>query len=135
MAANMAASQLSQFRSGHGIFGRPLAKAAASSLPAYQWWLNFGANVPELQSFAVKVLSQTASSSEAERNWSLFGFVQSKRRCSLKCETMNKMVYIHANTRLLDSINEVDYEEQNADWQLPGSDASDDDGDSSSDSE
>ena len=63
------ASHLSQFRSGHGIFGRPVAKAAASSLPAYQWWLNFGASVPELQSLAIKVLSQTASSSEAERNW------------------------------------------------------------------
>jgi len=131
------ASQLSQFRSGHGIFGRPVAKAAASSLPAYQWWLNFGASVPELQSFAAKVLSQTASSSEAERNWSLFGFIQSKRRGSLKCETLDKMVYIHANTRLIDGVNEVDYEEQNVDWQLDGtgSDAGDSDGDTDSDTE
>ena len=126
------ASQLSKFRSGQGIFGRPVAKAAANSLPAYQWWLNFGASVPELQSFAVKVLSQTASSSEAERNWSLFGFMQSKRRCGLKCETLDKIVYIHANTRLIDGVNEVDYEEQNVDWQLTGSDAGDSDGDSSS---
>ena len=43
------ATQLTQFRSGHGIFGRPVAKAAASTMPAYQWWLNFGASVPELQ--------------------------------------------------------------------------------------
>ncbi len=54
------ANQLTQFRSGHGIFGRPIAKAAAGTMPAYQWWLNFGASVPELQSFAVRVLSQTA---------------------------------------------------------------------------
>jgi Protein of unknown function (DUF 659)/hAT family C-terminal dimerisation region len=128
-------SQLSQFRSGHGLFGRPVAKAAASSLSAYQWWLNFGASVPELQTFAVKVLSQTTSSSEAERNWSLFGFVQSKRRCSLKCETLDKMVYIHANTRLIDNINEVDYKEQNVDWQLPDNDASDSDGESSKDTD
>ena len=126
------ASQLSQFRSGLGIFGRPVEKAAANSLPTYQWWLNFGASVLELQSFAVKVLSQTASSSEAERNLSLFDFMQSKRRCGLKCETLDKIVYIHANARLIDGVNEVDYEEQNVDWQLTGSDAGDSDGDSSS---
>ena len=91
------ASQLSQFRSGHGIFGRPVAKATANSLPAYQWWLNFGASVPELQSLAIKVLCQTASYSEAKRNWSLFGFLQSKRRRSLKCETLDRIVYIHGD--------------------------------------
>jgi Protein of unknown function (DUF 659)/hAT family C-terminal dimerisation region len=111
------ANQLTQFRCGHGIFGRPIAKAATGTMPAYQWWLNFGASVPELQSFAVRVLSQTATSSEAERNWSLFGFVQNKRRCSLKTTTMDKLVYIHANTRLVDKVNEVDYEETNVGWQ------------------
>jgi len=43
------ATQLTQFRSGHGIAGRPLATAAASTMPACQWWLNFGASVPKLQ--------------------------------------------------------------------------------------
>ena len=43
------ASQLSKFRSGQGIFGR--------------------------QRIAVKVLSQTASSCEAERNWKVCGFM------------------------------------------------------------
>ena len=101
-------------------------------MPAYQWWLNFGASVPELQCLAVRVLSQTASSSDAERNWSLFGFVQNKRCCRLKTATMDKLVYIHANTRLLDKINEVDYEEQNVAWQ-DGS--SGDGGDSESESD
>lgn len=111
------ANQLTQFRSGHGILGRPLAKAAAGTMPAYQWWLNFGASVPELQSFAVRVLSQTATYSEAEQYWSLFDFVQNKRRCSLKTSTMNKLVYIHANTRLVDRVNKVDYEEEIVAWQ------------------
>ena len=110
------ASQLAQFRSGHGMFGREVAKAAASSMPAYQWWQNFGASVPELQQLAVRVLSQTASSSEAERNWSLFAFMQGKKRYSLKPSTMEKMVYIHANTRLLDKVTEVDYVEDNVVW-------------------
>ena len=133
------ANQLSQFRSGQGIFGRPVAKAAAPTMPAYQWWVNFGASVPELQSFAVRVLSQTASSSEAERNWSLFGFVQSKRRCSLKPTTMEKLVFIHANTRLIEKITDVCYEEPYTPWELPDDtdgetdDSESDSGSSSSD--
>jgi hypothetical protein len=46
------ASQLSQFRSGHGMFGRKTAKAAASAMPAYHWWKSLRANVPELQQLA-----------------------------------------------------------------------------------
>ena len=112
------ANQLTQFRSGHGIFCRPIAKAAAPTMPAYQWWTNFGASVPELQSFAVRVLSQTTASSEAERNWSLFGFVQSKRRCNLKPSTIDKLVFIHANTRVIDNITAVSYEEPYTQWEV-----------------
>jgi len=109
------ANQLTQFRSGHGIFGRPVAKAAASTMPAYQmigwhWWLNFGASVPELQEFA----SQTASLSDTERNWSLFGFIQNYRRSSLKSETPEKMVFIHVNTKLIDKVTNVCYDETSA---------------------
>ena len=101
------ATQLTQLRSGHGIFRRPVAKAAASTMPAYQRWLNFGASVPELQEFAMRILSQTARSSEAELNWSLFGFVQNDRRCSLKSETLDRMVFIHTNTNLIDKLRRV----------------------------
>ena len=79
--------------------------------------------MPELQSLAIRILSQTASSSEAERIWSLFGFVQNKRRCRLKADTLEKIVYIHANTRLIDKVNEVDYEERYVDWQTDGATA------------
>lgn len=112
------ANQLVAFRSSHGIFGRSVAKAAAATMPAYQWWQNFGASVPELQSFAVRILSQTASSSEAERNWSLFGFMSGKRRFRLKTSTMEKMVFIHANTRMMDKITDVCYEEEHLDWEV-----------------
>ena len=82
---------------------------------------------------------QTASSSEAERNWSLFGFVQSKRRCSLKPTTMEKLVFIHANTRLIEKITDVCYEEPYTPWELPDDtdgetdDSESDSGSSSSD--
>jgi len=67
---------------------------------------------------AVHILSQTASSSEAERNWSLFGFIQNDRRSSLKSNTLENMVFIHANTKLIDKVTDVCYEEPSASWEL-----------------
>ena len=118
-------NQLNNFRSSQGIFARPVAKAAASTMPAHQWWHSFGSGVPELQRFAIRVLSQTATSSAAERNWSLFGFFQNKRRSRLNPKTIEKMVYIHANTRLMDKVEEVDYVEENVKWNEPNDDISD----------
>lgn len=70
-----------------------------------------------MQNLAVKILSQTASSSAAERNWSLNGFFHNKKRCRLNSKTIEKMVYIHGNTRLLDKITDVDYDEAVGDWE------------------
>ena len=46
---------------------------------------------------------------------------------------MNKLVYIHANTRLVDKINDVEYEEQYVDWQNDSKSDSDDDSGSDTD--
>ena len=36
------------------------------------WWMRFGGSTPELQKFAIRVLSLTCSPSGCERNWSTF---------------------------------------------------------------
>ncbi|KAL0917415.1 hypothetical protein M5K25_012473 [Dendrobium thyrsiflorum] len=42
-----------------------------------RWWAQFGDDVPELKTFAVKVLSLTCSAAACERNWSTFNqFIQ-----------------------------------------------------------
>ncbi|KAJ4949903.1 hypothetical protein NE237_008243 [Protea cynaroides] len=43
------------------------------------WWEFYCGHVPELQRFARRVLSQTCSSSSAERNVSVFSVIKSKR--------------------------------------------------------
>jgi len=57
-----AIQQHATYRAGHGLFSRPIAEAAAKEMPAFRWWLAFGAHVPELQKIAVRVLSQAAQS-------------------------------------------------------------------------
>jgi hypothetical protein len=43
------------------------------------WWKHYGGKLPELQKLAVRVLSQTCSSSGCERNWSVFENILSKK--------------------------------------------------------
>lgn len=40
------------------------------------WWESYGDQHPELQKFAIRVLSLTCSSSGCERNWSAFEMVR-----------------------------------------------------------
>lgn len=42
------------------------------------WWEQFGIDTPELQKFAIRVLSQCCSATGCERNWSVFEFIHWK---------------------------------------------------------
>ncbi|CAN1164041.1 hypothetical protein LINPERPRIM_LOCUS32962, partial [Linum perenne] len=57
--------------------------------------------VPELQKFAVRILSLTCSASGCERNWSVFERVHSKKRNRLLQKKMNDIVYVMYNSKLL----------------------------------
>lgn len=65
------------------------------------WWANFGAQTPFLQTLAFRLLGQPSSSSCAERNWSTYAFIHSLRRNKLTTSRAQDLVYIHNNLRLL----------------------------------
>ncbi|KAL6508787.1 hypothetical protein OROHE_021346 [Orobanche hederae] len=46
----------------------------------FDWWLQYGDETPELQGFAVRILSLTCSSPACERNWSTFNQIHTKKR-------------------------------------------------------
>jgi len=53
-----------------GEYGASLTRRAVQqSLPS-DWWINYGEEASNLQKIAIKVLSQTCSSSGCKRNWS-----------------------------------------------------------------
>ena len=86
-----AIQQHSVYRAGQGLFARPVAMAAGKEMPASQWWLAFGAHVPDLQKVAIRVLSQVASASACERNWSTFDFIHTKKRNRLHCDKVTEI--------------------------------------------
>ncbi|XP_052623826.1 uncharacterized protein LOC128129227 [Lactuca sativa] len=82
-----------------------------------EWWKLFGRDIPVLQKFAIRILSQTTSSSGCVRNWSVFERIHTKRRNRLEHQMLNDIVFVHYNLRLqnrlkvdMRSYDPVDYE-------------------------
>ncbi|WOH08258.1 hypothetical protein DCAR_0727696 [Daucus carota subsp. sativus] len=65
------------------------------------WWANYGSFTPLLQGLAFKLLSQPASSSYCERNWSTYGSIQSVKRNQLATQRTEDLVYVHNNIRMI----------------------------------
>ncbi|KAK2383131.1 hypothetical protein QL285_070617 [Trifolium repens] len=82
------------------MFGGELATCALKTKTPAQWWESYGDSCPELQRFAIRILSLTCSSSGCERNWSAFERVHTKKRNRLKQKTMNDVVFVMVNSRL-----------------------------------
>jgi hypothetical protein len=67
---------------------------------AANWWESFGSHCPQLQKFAIRVLSQTCSASGCERNWSVFERIHTKKRNRLEQKQLNDLVFVQYNLRL-----------------------------------
>jgi hypothetical protein len=68
-----------------------------STMSPVRWWICHGANGVHLQSIAIHILSQVASSSSTERNWSTYGFIHSVKRNRLGSQKVRDLVYVHSN--------------------------------------
>ncbi|KAL4568318.1 hypothetical protein LXL04_023927 [Taraxacum kok-saghyz] len=108
---------LGKFREAVGTFGRVSAIASRTTMRPDEWWRLFDGDVPMLQKFAIRILSQTASSSGCERNWSVFERIHTKKRNRLEHQRLNDLVFVHYNLRLQNrlkvdkrSYDPIDYE-------------------------
>ncbi|RVX18559.1 Betaine aldehyde dehydrogenase 2, mitochondrial [Vitis vinifera] len=85
-----AINEVKLFVDDQGEFGSALTKKAINqSLPA-EWWNNYGDEGPHLQKIAVKILSQTCSSSGCQRNWSTWSLIHTKLRNRLAMKKLHK---------------------------------------------
>jgi hypothetical protein len=64
---------------------------------AANWWESFGSQCPQLQKFAIRVLSQTCSASGCERNWYVFERIHTKKRNHLEHKRLNDLVFVQYN--------------------------------------
>jgi len=84
------------------------------------WWTNHGQSAPLLMSLAMKLLSQPASSSCCERNWSTYSFVHSVKRNALTPERAEDLVFVHSNLRHLSRRTEAYKSGETRMWDVGG---------------
>eukprot|EP00253_Pinus_taeda_P014880 PITA_14880 len=92
--------QLTVFNMAGGTFGKDLAKMARDVDQPAHWWESFGGHCPQLQRFAIRVLSQTCNASGCECNWSVFECIHTKKRNRLEQKRLNDLVFVQYNLRL-----------------------------------
>eukprot|EP00253_Pinus_taeda_P023859 PITA_23859 len=92
--------QLTVFNMASGTFGKNLAKMARDVDQPAHWWESFGGQCPQLQRFAIRVLSQTCSASGCERNCSVFERIHTKKRNRLEQKRLNDLVFVQYNHQL-----------------------------------
>ena len=108
--------QLQLYRDGVGTFGRGWLLDTAEKMPAHHWWAQYGASVPQLQTFACLVLAQAGSASICERINSEFAFIADRRRNKLAHARANKLVSCFHNLRLLKRMGQTNYTEPAVSW-------------------
>lgn len=106
-----------KFRRFLGSFSGDGPRERASQMPGHVWWDLHGSSAPELQSVAVKVLSQSPSSSPTERSWSDYDYIKNKRRNRLLPATAEKLVYVYRNSRET-ACFDTDFDELYVPWNL-----------------
>eukprot|EP01018_Ginkgo_biloba_P012671 Gb_09587 [translate_table: standard] len=100
--------EFSEFAFSQNSYGDIDALIDKKVIPSISWWNYHGNSAKHLQTLVVHILSQVASSSLAERNWSTYGFIHSVKKNKLSTKSIEDLVYIHPNLRLL-SRNKEEY--------------------------
>lgn len=93
-------SHISFFEDAVGDFSRPVALRGRDSLAPATWWSLYAADYPELQRFAVRILSQKCSITQCKRSRSMFGNLQKKSRNRLENQRLNDLIFVHFNLHL-----------------------------------
>ncbi|KAK9714366.1 hypothetical protein RND81_06G088800 [Saponaria officinalis] len=93
--------EFGSFSLGLDFFSQADVIAGRDDEEPITWWANNASSTPRLQSLAFKLLSQPASSSCCERNWSQYDNIQNIKRNRLTSSRAKDLVKVHNNLRLL----------------------------------
>lgn len=77
-----------------------------------EWWRKYEATFPVLARLARRYLAIPASSAPSERVFSKYSLLWEKRKCNLKPETANDIIYLHEVRRNREAAARVAQEEQ-----------------------
>lgn len=88
------------YEDAFGDFSRLVALRGRETLSPATWWSLYSSDYPDLQRFAVRILSQACSITAPERTWNVNECIQSRKTNKLERERLTDLTFIHYNLRL-----------------------------------
>ncbi|MCL7031693.1 hypothetical protein MKW94_008692 [Papaver nudicaule] len=89
------------YEDAEGGFGKPTARQTRESLAPATWWSLYAAEYPDLQRFALRILSQTCCVVHSGGNCSsMLDNVHFMKRNRLEGKRLTDLVFVHYNLRL-----------------------------------
>ena len=111
-------AQLRMLSSCFQIFDEEHNFRMTKFMTSISWWNDFYTKIcPELSTLAIHVLSIPRTSGTSERNWSAFFLIHSKMRNRLKNSTVDKLIKVYWNLRMLDKTLEAPLWFEDDDWE------------------
>eukprot|EP00253_Pinus_taeda_P027557 PITA_27557 len=98
--------EMEVYRKGGGTFGFTMAIKNRTTKMPDAWWTSYGVRVPHLQKLAIRVLSQTCSSSGCDRNWSYLTKYTTKSATAISLDNIDTTAAwrVEAERSIMDSI-------------------------------
>ncbi|XP_020886690.1 uncharacterized protein LOC110229901 isoform X1 [Arabidopsis lyrata subsp. lyrata] len=91
---------INSYKNAVGIFGRNLAIRARDTMLPAEWWSTYGESCLNLSRFAIRILSQTCSSSIGSgRNLTLISQIYESKN-SIERQRLSDLVFVQYNMRL-----------------------------------
>ena len=88
----------------------PCLKEEYFSIDGKSYWSQYGRkDYPLLSKVIAPLFTVPTSSAAAERVWSIFTWIHSKKRNRLAMDKVEKLAYIYVNSALLDSMDKTYY--------------------------
>ncbi|KAI3873146.1 hypothetical protein MKX03_031522 [Papaver bracteatum] len=98
---DLIASQFDKYRNASGTFGDGDAVDQRATLAPAKWWSLYGGECPELQRFAIRILSQTCTGAlKYGLKRSLTEELHMKGRNCLEQKRLTELTFVHHNLRL-----------------------------------
>ncbi|KAI3468887.1 hypothetical protein Pfo_025550 [Paulownia fortunei] len=92
----------------HGALGTEFATKGRTLNAPGDWWAGYGYEIPTLQRFAIRILSQPCSSQWCRWNWSNFENLHSKRLNRAALDKLSDLVFVRCNLWLQEIIRNRD---------------------------
>ncbi len=104
-------AEYGHYRNKRGSF-TTATLGVSSSVPAHEWWQQWGKSTPVLQWVAMRALAQPTAASCSEQAWSEYDFIHCRRRNRLKPERASKFVRGHSMARLVRRFERHNYQQR-----------------------